>query len=479
MARINRTIKRTAPKVKQVLTHGGAPTTATNNPGLELNKCLATCLLWENAFYERADSIADRISKLVAQVGAKDPMLVAEAINHSRNKMQIRSASQFAAVEFLKWYSKNRTRNSVAANSQWAVEKALQAAIQRPDEMGEALALYWKGQKDAPIPATLKRVLADKFTTFKPYHLAKWNRDADIKLRDIMFLTHPKPTSSTQTRLFEQIANDSLPAPETWEVELSAGKDKRATWVRLLQEDKLGGMALLMNLRNMHDVGVPEALVVSALMRNDFNRVLPYRFLTAAKNAPWYQDALEQAFIKMCASVPKLGGESVIIVDCSGSMGASLSAKSTMNRMDAAISLAIVAANVCESATVYATAGCDSSRKHATERLDHDGGFTVADPFGDVRRRIGGGGIFTAQVMEYVEKDLQGLTPDRVLIITDEQDCDLVRKPSSAKAIGRSGNYIMNVAPYKFGVGETNQWTEISGFSERVFDYMAAHEGLA
>jgi 60 kDa SS-A/Ro ribonucleoprotein len=56
-----------------------------------------------------------------------------------------------------------------------------------------------------------------------------------------------------------------LSAPDTWEVALSSGADKRAAWERLLREQKLGALALVRNLRNLREAGVEESLVVTAL----------------------------------------------------------------------------------------------------------------------------------------------------------------------------------------------------------------------
>ena len=78
----------------------------------------------------------------------------------------------------------------------------------------------------------------------------------------------------------------TLTPPDTWEVALSAGADKRAAWERLLREQKLGALALLRNLRNMRESGVSDKLVVSALGEMKTDRVLPFRFIAAARYAP-------------------------------------------------------------------------------------------------------------------------------------------------------------------------------------------------
>jgi len=51
-------------------------------------------------------------------------------------------------------------------------------------------------------------------------------------------------------------------------------------------ENKLGALALLRNLRNMRAAGVEEELVLSALRSMNAARVLPFRFLAAARYAP-------------------------------------------------------------------------------------------------------------------------------------------------------------------------------------------------
>ena len=54
-------------------------------------------------------------------------------------------------------------------------------------------------------------------------------------------------------------------------------------WERLLAERKLGALALLRNLRNMQQAGVSEELVLAALAAMKTDRVLPFRFLAAAR----------------------------------------------------------------------------------------------------------------------------------------------------------------------------------------------------
>ncbi len=64
----------------------------------------------------------------------------------------------------------------------------------------------------------------------------------------------------------------------------------------------------------------------------------------------------------------------------------------------------------------------------------------------------------------------QGMSPDRLIVITDEQSGDAVPEPQK----GTKG-YMLNVASARNGVGY-GAWTHVDGFSEAIVDYIMAHE---
>src|SRR5260370_67278 len=179
-----------------------------------------------------------------------------------------------------------------------------------------------------------------------------------MKLRHALFLCHAKPRDAAQAGVWKKLIWGRLNAPDTWEVALSAGSDKREAWERLLREQKLGALALLRNLRNMHEAGVDESLVLSALGSMSTARVLPFRFLGAARHAPQWEEALEQAMLKCVAGseklpVPGLPGKTIVLVDVSGSMTAPLSRRSEMQRTDAAYGLAVLLREIGEKVAGY------------------------------------------------------------------------------------------------------------------------------
>ena len=144
-----------------------------------------------------------------------------------------------------------------------------------------------------------------------------------------------------------------LTTPDTWEVALSSGADKRGAWERLIREQKMGALALLRNLRNMREAGVDESLVLNALREMSTARVLPFRFLAAARFAPQWEEALEQAMLKSVAVSEKLSGKTSVLVDVSGSMTAPLSRRSEMQRTDAAYGLAVLLREIGGKVTVF------------------------------------------------------------------------------------------------------------------------------
>ena len=66
------------------------------------------------------------------------------------------------------------------------------------------------------VPQAVRRGLAAAFQKFNEYSLAKWDGNNAIKLRDVMFLVHPKPRDRKESKLFERIANRTLSGRLFW-----------------------------------------------------------------------------------------------------------------------------------------------------------------------------------------------------------------------------------------------------------------------
>lgn len=441
-------------KSKAPRTHEGAIASHIN-PEQQLWRSVMACLLWENEFYEDGVTIASRISHLASTV---DPAKVALMAIEARTDMKLRHVPLLLAVEL------SKRRQLKAAT--------LDKIIQRPDELTEFLTLYWRDGR-CPLSKQVKLGLAQAFTKFDGYQLAKYNRPKQVKLRDVMFLCHAKPKDQKQAEIFKKLAEDTLEPPDTWEVGLSSGKDKKTTWTRLLSDNKLGGMALLRNLRNMEQAKVDEGLIKQSLKDMNTRWVLPFRFISATKAAPRFETEIEEAMLRCLSQQPKLSGKTIFIVDVSGSMyGSSLSKYSEMDRANVACSLAIVVRGLCDNVQIYATAGNDGTQIHKTKLVPSRKGFALSDAIYKMCHPLGGGGIFLKQVMAFV-KDKED-EADRVIVITDEQDCDIKGSPQMADTFGKQ-NYLINVASNKNGIGY-GKWVHIDGFSEAILKYIQEYE---
>jgi hypothetical protein len=419
-------------------THEGAPATAVT-PEQALRRSVLSCMLWEDEFYEDGVAIAGRIRELVPKVEAgKVAALAVEA----RTAMKLRHAPLLLVREMAR-HATHRAR----------VAETMSRVIQRADELAEFVAIYWKDGR-APLSGQVKKGLAAAFPKFDEYALAKYDRSGAVRLRDVLFLSHAKPRDAEQAAVWKRLVDGELATPDTWEVALSAGgkkqaDDKRVQWERLLAERKLGALALLRNLRNMKDAGVREELVASALDAMKTERVLPFRFLAAARYAPQWEAELERAMFRAVADRERLAGHTVILVDVSGSMVAPLSRRSEMLRTDAAYGLAVLLREIAEKVSVY-------TFSDDTKRIPARRGFALRDAMESSLRH---GGTRLGAALDSIKEDF-----DRIVVVTDEQSHDRVPAPK-----GRG--YMINVASARNGVGY-GAWMHIDGWSEAVIEYI-------
>jgi hypothetical protein len=424
-------------RAHQPVTHEGAPA-ATLTPLAALRRSVLACMLWEDEFYESGETIATRISALVPQVA---PSEVAALAIEAREHMHLRHAPLLLVREMARH-----------ASHRALVAETLARVIQRADELTEFVAIYWKDGRQ-PLSAQVKKGLAAAFTRFDAYALAKYNRDAPVKLRDVLFLSHARPVSAEQAALWKQLIDNTLPIPSTWEVRLSAAgssvEAKREAWETLLRERQLGALALLRNLRNMQRAGVERSLIASALGSMRAERVLPFRFLAAARHAPQWEPELEQAMFAGIRDAARIQGRTALLVDVSGSMSAPLSRRSEMLRMDAACGLAVLLRELCEEIEVY-------SFSTSLVRVPARSGFALRDAI--VASQPHGGTALGAALA-----NLPG-QHDRVVVVTDEQSHDRVPPP-------RGRGYVINVASARNGVGY-GAWNHIDGWSESVIEYL-------
>jgi 60 kDa SS-A/Ro ribonucleoprotein len=442
------------------VTHEGAQAYFINSKQ-QLERTISACLLWENSFYESGESVADRINSLVK---VTDPNFVLDMALKARNDMKLRHVGLFLVASLEKQFKTHAAKNRV--------DDVLAEIIQRPDELTEFLALYWEGKqpnakKTLMLTAAVKRGLARAFGKFNEYQLAKYNNtEKAYKLKDVFRLLcdnsipkfYPRAKFAELRGLWDKLMKDQLAVPDTWETQLSAGADKKETFTRLIEEKKLGAMALLRNLRNMIESGVDEKMVRNAILTANAEKVLPFRFITAAKYGQKFEPELEQLMFKCLAGNDKLAGKTALLIDKSGSMyGPKISAKSELDRFEAASALAMLLREVCESSVVIAF----GSTPHTVPSRR---GFGLRDA---IVQSHAGGGTNTEDAKKLADKEGY----DRIIIVTDEQSHQALSTP-------KGKGYVVNVASYQNGVGY-GPWNHIDGWSEAIVNYILAFEKLS
>lgn len=426
----------TAQAIPKIYTHEGAVAKRIT-PEQELRRSVLSCLLWEREAYEGGEAIADRILRLADQVSTDT---LGKLAVEARTDFNLRHVPLLLLSALVK-------RGGAG------VADAVAGAIQRPDELTELLAIYWRNGK-MPLSKQLQRGLAKAFGKFNEYQLAKYDREGPVRLRDVLFLSHAKPADDEQAALFKRVADRQLVTPDTWEVALSGGADKKEAFTRLLSEGQLGYLALLRNLRNMTGAGVDDALIREAIIaRKGADRVLPFRYVAAARACPQMEPYLDQALCEAIATSPRLPGKTVVLVDVSGSMDTALSAKSDLKRIDAATALACVISGDVRVFTF----------SHQVVEVPPRRGMAGVDA---VIRSQPHGGTYLGAAVQAVNSQV---AHDRLIVITDEQSADRVPDPICKHA------YMINVASAKNGVGY-GRWNHIDGFSEAVLLFIPEFE---
>ncbi|MBU0791604.1 MAG: TROVE domain-containing protein [Gammaproteobacteria bacterium] len=352
-------------------------------PDLELYSAVCTASL-QSKFYEPSAKIAiDRIRELIKQ---NSPEFVAKLAVYTREEMHLRSVPLVLTVELARIH-----------NGDKLVSKLTQRVIQRADEITELLAYYQESneRKDTKKLNKLSKQLsigiANSFHKFDEYSLQKYNRDGAVKLRDALFLTHPKPISEEEVTLFKKLTDDSLATPYTWETELSALGSQSFTdeatkalafknkWEELIDSNKLGYMATMRNLRNIlkADVSLQHLQKVCSYLSNEKavanSKQFPFRYLAAYREltgegtnryyevskSPSYNpytsmviNSLEDA-IKISAdkNIAGYDYDTTVLIACdtSGSMETAISPKSTLHYYEIGLVLGMLLQNKCKS----------------------------------------------------------------------------------------------------------------------------------
>jgi hypothetical protein len=296
---------------------------------LEFVSILLTSFV-QDQFYRGENETVERVIELIT--GLKDKKFAAKSAIYARQKFGMRSISHLVAAEIAKQVK----------GQEWT-KNFYEMIIHRPDDITEILSCYL-GKYGKPYPNSMKKGLAKAFNKFDEYQLGKYRGEGnDVSLVDAVNYVHPIPTGKNKDALKKLIAGE-LKSKNTWEKCLTQAGQKAKTdeekaelkkevWADLIKEKKIGYFALLRNLRNIIEQAPEvideaiEMLTDEALIKKSL--VLPFRFTTAqneiesmdgSKEARKIMGAIDKAIEISLQNVPKFDGDTLVVLDTSGSM---------------------------------------------------------------------------------------------------------------------------------------------------------------
>lgn len=430
-----------------------------------------TSMFNEDKFYgDNSQDIIDTIKRVIEE----DPKFVANLCIYARKEMNLRSISHVLIGEL--------ARSKEGKNY---ARKAIEMSAIRVDDMKEILS-YYINSYGKPIPNSIKKGIADVILGFDEYQLAKYNSENGVRLKDILCLTHPKAKSDKQNDMFKRVLEDRLQTPVTWETQLSTRGNKKEVWEELIENNKLGYMAMMRNLRNIIKVDANNISKVYEFLANEKrvlnSKQLPFRYYSAYKTlknerigTSKIYDTLETAIKHSTKNINKLSGKTLISADVSGSMRMPISRKSEITCAEIAVLLMSIANYICEE-TITTTF---DTRFYMNNLSTMNGIIANANSI-----RVNGGGTDISLPIKYLLKNK--IFVDRIIILSDneinrgynttcqsyvEQYKRLINPKVWVHAIDMQG-----YGTQQFSGGNVNI---ISGWSEKVLDFMnLAEKGI-
>lgn len=472
----------------------------------------------EQTFYESAGSRSDRIIALAHKVAVADPDWYAKFVSWLRREANLRSISLMLGMEGAKALIKAgipggralvssvilRADEPGEALGYWmsTYGRKVPSAVKRgvADAVVRSYSEFSLGKYDTaskgfrfgdvirlvhPTPATPLQADLFKFAIER-------RMDSSAKAPESLVMADKRkqllglPKAELRKLVLSEEGTSKLKeAGLTWEnVAGEIGLDAK-TWEALIPT--MGYMALLRNLRNFEEAGVSDKVLdkVADRIANPEqvakSRQLPFRFLSAYlatsgtssahidRYAGYYESRnirsseslrfsypLEKALNASLKNVPSLKGNTLILVDRSGSMWGSPSKNTQMNFADSAAIFGTALALRAEQATLVQFG--DSS-----EKIEFSKNSSVLSVFNKFK---GMGGTRTADAIK------KHLRPEhtRVVIVTDEQYAYSGYYGNPADVVPKSVPlYTWNLVGYKAGGVSGHNRITFGGLTDQSF----------
>ena len=441
---------------------------------LRLYTRVLTSLVGEDKFYKSGDKSDKAILVNLKKV---DPLFVAGLAVYAREKFYLRSIPVMLLSEL-----------SEISKGSKLVGKAIERIIQRPDELTEMLA-YRINKYGRTIPHQIKKGLARAFGKFNEYQLAKYNRAGSVKLKDVLFMVHPKPKDKEQDELWKRLINGEMKIPDTWETKISGKGSTKENWEEILKSGNMGIMAVIRNLRNFVEKEVDLKPAIELLTNKEIihkSKQFPFRFFNAymaleeIKAPAEILDAVTDAMEFSIDNVPKLEGKTLIAVDDSGSMSSLLSSRGTAEYRHIA---ALLCAIYHKKNPYGTTIGKYSNDWEVVTLNSRDSVLS------NMRKLFGRGGTTnTYKVFDWVGHQKEQF--DRIILLSDMQSWDdeyrgwagIVAEGSVEGSYIKSKHrgYVYSIDLAGYGTSDIDtknpKIIKLAGWNEKVFNYIQKNE---
>ena len=338
----------------------------------------------EPQFYRSENEQMSELRDIIERIGQNDPYFVAQAIVWSRCCGEgMRSINHLAAALLAPFVSGTDwgKRFYSAFQKQESKKTGIPTGgcIFRADDMNEIKDVFL-ALNTAKLTNAMKKGFASVIEGLDTYALAKYKKS----LIDVINMVHPNPSKSSATILKDGVEIPVISAlmqgmpvsADTWEVAQSeAGQEvakavkegkitkeegakilaeaKADNWEALLAEGKLGILAALRNIRNMMKNPRKEMIdnwckLISNQQLIRSGLILPshfdlaYTIVAEEFDGYEYSHQVKEALLRAYQeSIPNLKevfkGKTLVILDCSGSMGYDIHVNGTFCRTSTCI----------------------------------------------------------------------------------------------------------------------------------------------
>lgn len=240
-----------------------------------------------------------------------DPRATLQEAVRLRNEENIRTTPQVIMVRAAN-HDKVRGSGLISEFSSQILKRTDEAAVQ----LAYQVQVYGK-----PIPNALKKSWKKFLENRSEYDLAKYRME-NRKFKTVDVVNLVRAFSPEIDKLMK--GNLKLSVEDTWEALISAKGSSTETWNEAVP--LMGHMALLRNLRNLHQNNVSPETYLDKLVNTAKNgKQLPFRYFTAYSQmkdtgvSGSVLDAIENCMEISIGELPKFSGKVMSLCDNSGS----------------------------------------------------------------------------------------------------------------------------------------------------------------